>query len=162
VTAYIRTTRFCQLGIIGKSEMKSPERKSAVPDLRYHIVPQGLMMSVNGEPTFWFDRKASFGILWEHIYDAQVEILRHGRVEMILEREASFKAFYTELGAEAPRASKAFVTVEQLDHETIDTLNRVLAGEEKPIVIATAMQKLARQALMRVMPAHKHYMLKAA
>ncbi|QRM34931.1 hypothetical protein [Microvirga sp. VF16] len=133
-----------------------------MPDLRYHIVPQGLMMSVNGEPTYWSDRKASFGILWEHIDDTQVEILRHGRVEMILEREASFNAFYTELGAEAPRASKAFVTVEHLDHETIDTLNRVLAGEEKPIVIATAMQKLARQALLRVMPAHKRYMLEAA
>ncbi|WP_262029751.1 hypothetical protein [Microvirga sp. Mcv34] len=133
-----------------------------MPDIRYHIVPQGLMMSVNGEPTFWFDRKASFGILWEHIDDTQIEILRHGRVEMIIEREASFKAFYTELGTEAPRASKAFVTVEQLDHETIDTLNRVLAGEERPIVIATAMQRLARQALLRVMPAHKRYMLEAA
>jgi hypothetical protein len=81
---------------------------------------------------------------------------------MVLEREASFKAFYTELGAEAPRASKAFVTVEQLDHQTIDALNRVLAGEEKPIAIATAMQKLAREALGRVMPAHKRYMLEAA
>ncbi|WP_262267168.1 MULTISPECIES: hypothetical protein [Microvirga] len=133
-----------------------------MPELRYHIVPQGLMMSVNGEPTYWLDRKASFGILWEHIDDTQVEILRHGRVEMVMEREASFKAFYGEIGGATPRTSRSFVVVEQLDHSTIDTLNRVLTGEEKPNAAVTAMQRLSREALLRVMPAHKRYMLEAA
>jgi hypothetical protein len=132
-----------------------------MPQLRYQIVPQGLMMSVDGVPTYWLDRKASFGILWEHI-DTQVEILRHGRVEMVMEREASFKAFYGELGGATPRTGRSFVVVEQLDHFTIDTLNRVLAGEEKPDAIVASMQRLSREALLRVMPAHKRYMLEAA
>jgi hypothetical protein len=133
-----------------------------MPELRYQIVPQGLMMSVNGEPTYWLDRKASFGILWEHVGETQVDILRHGRVEMVLEREASFKAFYGELGGATPRTGRSFVVVEQLDYGTVDTLNRVLAGEEKPNAIVAAMQKLSREALLRVMPAHKRYMLEAA
>jgi hypothetical protein len=141
--------------------MKSPER-NIMPQLRYELVPQGLMMSVDGAPTYWFDRKASFGILWEHIADDQVEIVRYGRVEMVIEREASMRAFYAEIGSVAPKTGKAFATVEQIDSATVDTLNRVLAGEEKPLAAVTAMQALARAALLQAMPAHRRYMLDAA
>lgn len=133
-----------------------------MPKLRYELVPQGLMMSVDGAPTYWFDRKASFGILWEHIADGQIEIVRHGRVEMVVEREASMRAFYAEIGAASPKTGKAFATVEQIDAATVETLNRVLAGEEKPLAAVTAMQALSRTALLRAMPAHKRYMHDAA
>lgn len=81
---------------------------------------------------------------------------------MVLEREASFKAFYGELGGATPRTGRSFVVVEQLDQGTVDTLNRVLVGEEKPSAIVTAMLRLSRDALTRVMPVHKRYMLEAA
>lgn len=133
-----------------------------MPASRYDIVPQGLMMSVDGAPTYWFDRKASFGMLWEQIADDHFEIVRHGRVEMVIEREASMRAFYAEIGAVPPKTGKAFATVEQIDPATIETLNRVLAGEEKPIAAIAAMQALSRAALLRAMPAHKRYLLDAA
>lgn len=142
--------------------MKSPEKEKPMPTIRYDIVPQGLMMSVDGAPTYWFDRKASFGILWEQIADDHFEIVRHGRVEMVVEREASMRAFYAEIGSVAPKTGKAFATVEQIDSATVEILNRVLAGEEKPVAAVTAMQALSRAALLRAMPAHKRYLVEAA
>jgi len=133
-----------------------------MPQLRYELVPQCLMMSIDGAPTYWFDRKASFGILWEQIADDHFEIVRHGRVEMVVEREAHMRAFYAEIGSVAPKTGKAFATVEQIDSTTVEILNRVLAGEEKPTAAIAAMQALSRAALLQAMPAHKRYLLDAA
>ena len=151
-----------EIRISGQFEMKTPEKEKPMPAIRYDIVPQGLMMSVDGAPTYWFDRKASFGILWEQISDDHFEIVRHGRVEAVIEREVSMRSFYAEIGSAAPKTGKAFATVEQLDPTAVETLNRVLAGEERPHAIVTAMKALARAALLRAIPAHKRYLLDAA
>jgi hypothetical protein len=151
-----------EIQISGQFEIKSPKKEEPMPAIRYDIVPQGLMMSVDGAPTYWFDRKASFGILWEQIADDHFEIVRHGRVEAVIEREASMRTFYAEIGAVSPKTGKAFATVEQIDTATVEIINRVLAGEEKPHAIITAMKALARAALLRAMPAHKRYLVEAA
>lgn len=114
-----------------------------MPAIRYELAPQGLVMTVDGVPTYWYDRDASLGILWENVEGRKVDILRHGRVEMILEREASFKAFYAEIGSPAPKTHRAFVLIKDLDQPAIDTFNRVLAGEDDPLVMVSTMQKIA-------------------
>ena len=111
--------------------------------VHYYLVPQGLMMAVNGDPTYWFDHKVSFGILWERLLSGEIEIIRHGRVESVLERQQSQRAFYCEIGAAPPKSGRRFVMVQDLDTSTIEILNRVLAGEEKPKALIAAMERLS-------------------